>query len=512
MGFLLDKNSTISAYLMNQERKNIFFLPIISIIILGAICYAGSLNGKFILDDELLVKENALIANRAGPGTFLSTNIMAGAGMVSAFYRPLQMITYALDHAIWDLNPFGYHITNIFIHILTALCIYWLINILYNDNKLSFLTAALFVVHPMHTEAVSYISGRADPLSALSMLLCAIIYIKQVKLGRAGVSGCALLILTYVLALLSKEMSVVLPLLLLLYHFVFKKKVRWPAFVSLLSVLAVYLLVRFTYLRDISFPTNIGIDTMLNRIPGFFAAILNYIKLLFVPIPLHMEYGARLFRFADPIVVSGMVVVFNILVFAYTKRNNKVVLFSIGWFFLALLPSANLYKVNAYMAEHFLYLPSIGFFLLAAYVLTNIYNNKRYKIIGLALMVTAILFYSVLTIKQNEYWRDPITFYTRTIEFAPPSANIYYGRGIIYDKKGDYDKAISDYTMAIKIKPDYTDAYNNRGIVHSKMGNYEQAISDYAMAIKIDPDYIPAQKNLIKARKDSGRIAEGHSR
>lgn len=480
-------------------------LSVILIVVLGITVYCNSLNGKFILDDDLLIKDNAFLKNSTPIGGFLTTNIMAGAGLVTASYRPFQIITYKIDYSIWKLNPTGYHLTNMLLHIFVGLCIYWLINILYNDNKLSFATSALFVIHPIHTEAVSYISGRADSLCALFMLLCLIIYTKHMDRDRMGIFNYALLLLAYALALLSKEMSVILPLLLLFYHFVFKKKIRAPEFLSLLGVLAAYIAIRLAYLKPISALPLPGHDAVFDRIPGFFAAMANYIKLLVIPFPLHMEYGTRLFAFTDPIVITGIVITFTILALVYLKRKDRVVLFSAGWFFLTLLPSANLYKINAYMAEHFLYMPSMGFFLLIAYTLTIIYRDERYKALGTILMITVILFYSALTIRQNNYWKDPLTFYDRTLRFAPDSASIYYGRGLLYDKQGDYDLAIADYDRAIRIKPDYVDAYNNRGIVYDKKGDYTQAIADYNRAIRIKPDYAPAHSNLIKTYKKIGK-------
>ncbi|MFA5143331.1 MAG: tetratricopeptide repeat protein [Candidatus Omnitrophota bacterium] len=477
-------------------NRKILSLSIALIIVLGIAAYAGSLGGKFLLDDELLIKNNIFIIHRAGPGIFFTTDIMAGVGMVSAFYRPLQMITYASDHAVWNLNATGYHITSMLLHILVALCIYRMLSILLSDNKLSFLASALFVVHPIHTEAVSYISGRADPLSCLFMLLCFIIYIKEINRDKISLPGYILIPLTYALALLSKETSVILPLLLLFYHFVFKRKIKVLPFVLLLGVFTVYLFIRLIYLRLVLVPMQAGFDTMPGRIPGFFAAMLTYIKLLFLPFPLHMEYRAGLFAFTNPRVIAGIILTFIIIAFAWIKRKNKIILFSIGWFFLGILPVSNLYKISAYMAEHFLYLPSIGFFMLIAYALTGISNNKKYSAAGTVLIIALLSFYLTAAIKQNDYWKTPFAFYDRTLKLVPESESAYYGRGILYDKIGKYDQAIADYDMAILIKPDYTDAYNNRGIVYDKKGEYDKAMADYKKAIRINPDYAPARNNL----------------
>jgi tetratricopeptide (TPR) repeat protein len=370
-----------------------------------------------------------------------------------------------------------------------------MINILYNNNKLSLLTAALFVVHPIHTEAVSYISGRADSLALLCMLLCFIIYIKQVNRDRINIPGYALLLLTYVLALFSKEMSIILPLLLLFYHFIFRKKIKILEFASLLGILAIYVTIRLACLKSALSTPSIGSDTVFDRIPGFFVAILSYVKLLFLPFPLHMEYGSKLFGFTDPRAIMGVIVTFLILAFAYLKRNNKIILFSVGWFFLVLFPVSNLYKINAYMYEHFLYLPSIGFFLLIAYLLTIIYYDKRYKTFGVALIIFCLLFYTVLTIKQNDYWKEPLAFYDRTLKFAPDSARIYNNRGFLYLDKGNYDQAVSDCTRAIQFDSDYAEAYATRGGAYVSKGSYDQAISDCTRAIDLQPNYATAYNN-----------------
>ncbi|MCX5714186.1 MAG: tetratricopeptide repeat protein [Candidatus Omnitrophica bacterium] len=478
-----------------SQNKKVLFISIALIIILGCIAYASSLSGKFVWDDELLIKNNVFIRNLPGIEIFFKTKIFAEGCEATYFYRPLQIVTYALDYAIWKFNVVGYHITNTLLHILVALCIYWLVNILYKDNKLSFLASALFVVHPIHTEAVSYISGRADSLSVFFMLLCFIIYIKQVDRDSISIPSYILLLFTYTLALLSKEMSMILPLLLLFYHFVFRKKIKVVEFLSLLGILAIYTAIRLTYLKSISLSPQFDSDTMFGRLPGFFVAILSYIRLLFLPFSLHMDYGTKLFGFTDPSVLIGIIITITILTFAYLKRNNKVILFSIGLFFLALFPVSNLYKINAYMSEHFLYLPSIGFFILIAYLLIILYNDKRHKALGLTLTIVYLLFYTALTIKQNYYWKEPLAFYDRTIKLAPDSTKAYNNRGILYENKGNHDQAISDWNKAIQITPDYAQAYNNRGSVNAGKGNDDQAIADFDKVIQIKPDYAQAYNN-----------------
>ncbi|GAF76422.1 unnamed protein product, partial [marine sediment metagenome] len=155
---------------MLNNLKNPTILAIVLIIILGFVVYSNSLNGKFIWDDEYLIKNNVYIRSFSYLPKIFSEDIGTGAEKKYYFYRPLQMITYMIDYSLWKLNVRGYHLTNTLLHILAALTIYWLINILFGDRPLSLFASLFFVAHPIHTEAVAYISGRADPLALLFML------------------------------------------------------------------------------------------------------------------------------------------------------------------------------------------------------------------------------------------------------------------------------------------------------------------------------------------------------
>lgn len=186
-------------------KKSTVILSAIVIIILGFAVYANSLNGQFVWDDIHLVKENKFVKDWSNLEKLFKTDIREGAGRRGNAYRPVQMITYMIDYSVWKLNERGYHLTNTILHILVALSIYWIINIIFRDNLVSLLTAALFVVHPVHTEAVSYISGRADPLSFLFMLLAFIFYIKN--LNSRSLIAFICMLLSYVCAILSKESS-----------------------------------------------------------------------------------------------------------------------------------------------------------------------------------------------------------------------------------------------------------------------------------------------------------------
>jgi tetratricopeptide (TPR) repeat protein len=473
-------------------KKHSILISCTLIITLGFVVYANSLSGKFIWDDNNLIKYNTYIKNWSKFPALLGTNIAAGAGKKYSLYRPLQMITYILDYSFWRFDVRGYHLTNILLHILVGLSIYRLINILFTDNLLAALCSILFVVHPIHTEAVAYISGRSDPLALLFLLLCFIFYIKYYHTER--ISFYILMLLTYILALLSRETSLILPLLLLLYHYYFKKKVKSNAFLSILGIVFVYILLRITVFRDLLAGYN---TTLLQRIPGFFVAITNYLRILFLPVDLHMEYGNKLFYFSQPQAMLGIFILLSLMFVIFSKRNsNKLLSFSLSWFLISLLPISNLYPLNAYMAEHWLYIPSIGFFLILAKLICYIFRDKNFKLLAGVFAVLLVFFHSYLTIKQNSYWQEPIIFYERTLVYNPESPRIYNNLANEYNLIGKYEKAIALYEKAIELSPAYVDAYNNFAATYRDLGKQEKTIAFFEKAIAINPRYMQTYINL----------------
>ena len=489
-----------------MENK-IIYRSIVIIIILGLAVYANSLNGKFIWDDEPLVKYNLHLRSWSGIPKIFTQDLGAGTGREYNFYRPLQIFSYRIDYCLWRLEAQGYHLTNILLHILTALAIYWLVNILYDNRLLSLFTGAFFVVHPVHTEAVAYISGRADSLALLFMLLSLIFYIKHLRFKKTSVY--ILSVLSYILALSSRESSLIVPLLLLLYHYTFGKRVAVKRFLPILMVTLLYVVFRVTALSSV-LPDLSPYPPLIQRIPTFFVAMTDYVGLLLLPLNLHMEYGSRLFNFGDLKVITGILIMAALLIYVFKKRRAKgLVFFSISWFLVTLLPVSHVYPLNAYMAEHWLYLPSIGFFLVLAKGFAYIYRAKNFRMFAIVFIITLLAFYSYLTIRQNDYWKEPISFYKKTLEYAPDSSRIHNNLGIAYGAIGKYEDAIISYQKALEFSPDYVNAHYNLGTAYDAIGKREEeAIAAYKKAIELDPDYSAAYNNLGNIYSNMGRNDE----
>ena len=481
-------------------RKTIL-LSAFLIIILGLSVYANTLNNKFVWDDNALVVSNPYIKGWANVGNIFTEDVGAGSGKEFYFYRPLPMMTYLIDYSLWGLNPKGYHLTNIAWHVMAALALYWFLILLFRDNTLSLVTSVFFVVHPIHTEVVTYISGRSDALLLFFILMSFIFYIKHLR--QSGAKFYIGMVLCYTAAIFSKESGLILPVLLLLYHYTFKERVKLKGFLSIVGIAGFYIALRLTLLKGIlSEMPQVG--PALQRVPGFFVAITNYIRLLLLPFDLHMEYGQRLFSPLEPKVFVGMAIILSTVYVLRRYHCNKTVIFSVLWFFISILPVSNIYPLNAYMAEHWLYLPSIGFFLILAEGSRALYQRKRTKGMVVACLISLFVLYSYQTVKQNTFWKDSVSFYTRTLRYVPDSYKANHNLGLVYFGMGKHQEAIALYQKAIETKPDSKIVYNHLGSAYSAVGNKDEAITAFQKAIGLDPKFAPAYYNLGNAYSSIG--------
>ena len=498
-----DKTKTVP-----QKQKAIKPLPktkqshwkfIITILLVGCAVYANALKGDFIWDDNILVVDNIEIKNLDNLNYVLTGNLGGEEfHRVHSSFRPLQTITYMLDYAVWELNALGYHLTNIILHLLVSLTVYGLIITIFANQRLAFLTALLYVVHPVHTEAVTYISGRADPLSTLFLLLAFTFYVKGTEHRWRYIIP---LIMSFILALGARESALILIGLVIIYHLILKRKIIWVPLLTVLAVSGTYIVLRVTETLGQMGLKETASASLLDRIPGFMVALTGYAKMLIFPFHLRMEYGRPVFPWSNPLTIIGLCLLgFLIFIALRTRKQNVIISFGILWFIATILPVSNtLVIVNAFMAEHWLYLPSIGLFLILGLGLTKLYENEKYKKVSLALVIFFVAFMGVRTVQQNTYWREPISFFKRTLKYAPNSARAYSDLGYAYQKLGKQTEAIEAYEKTISLDPYYIDAYNNLGNAYTVTGQPEKAIETLIKAIKFSPDTEFVYYNLASA-------------
>ena len=464
------------------------FIAVAILLIAGAgfLAYINSLGGEFLYDDMLLVVKNIKITSWNNIFHLFRENIYNILGENNSFYyRPILMVTYMMDHSLWNLNPVGYHFTNILLHILSAITLFFLLCILFKDKLLSFLASIFFVTCPIHTEAVSYISGRADPLSALFIFAAFISYL--LSLDSDNVRAYIIMSVCYICALLSKESSLIFPALIFLYHYIFKGKINRKGVALVMAIFFTYLFLRIVFRGPSLVSDTVNVAPFLDRVPTFFTAIAAYIRLLFVPYPLHMGYGYRQFYWHNPSVITGVIIVLLSALYVYKNRGKSgdLVSFSILWFFVTLLPQSNLFPINAYMSEHWLYLPSIGFFLILGDCVLVL--MKKVRTAAIIYTVTILLFSSYVTARQNEYWRNCIAFYERTIKYSPHCGRSYNNLGAVYLTRRDPEMAIKILKKAVMIDPSCSDSYINLGIAYTELKKYDLAAQLFKQGLRINP-------------------------
>jgi len=468
-----------------QNNKRVL-LHIILIAIIGFVAYANSLNGKFIWDDYWYIKDNNYIKSWSYIGNMFTENMGAGYADIavpSYFFRPIQGLTYMIDYSLWGLNTFGYHLMNILLHILVVLLLYRLTIKIFESPPLALLAALLYIVHPAHVEAVASIAGRADSLYAAFILTAFILYISLLdSFSRARYF---FMLLCFALSLLSKEAAIVFPLILFSFHYAFKKKMNGVLLLSVFAVLILYLLARPAYLDKITGDT-LSPGMVFQRVPVFFAALANYAKILFFPVGLRVHYGDSMFGFLDKQALLGMLIFIFIIFFSFGRRRKDAMpLFCAAWFFCFLLPATNIIKINdSFLKEHWLYLSSFGFFLILARGLLALKN--KYRVFGSCLIAAVIAFYGFCTVKQNEYWKDPVIFLKRSLQYSPGYPVFYSELGREYENMGKFREAIEYYKQAIAINPELPGAYANLAIAFEKTGDQESAIKAYRHAQKVN--------------------------
>jgi len=481
------------------------WLTVAVIILIGIAVYLTSLSGEFIWDDIHFISDNTYLRSPSYLPLILTGDVAAGSGEVYNYYRPLTTVTYLFDFSFWRLNPVGYHISGILLHILVGVALYFFLLLLFRDPLVALIAALLYIVHPIQTETVAYISGRPDSLAVLCMMACFIAYVKQQASG--SIPLLILAIFLYLLAILSRENSVVLPGLLILYHISFRKKIRFYGFLPIAVLAGVYIVLRALLMDKAIIPT-----TLIERLPGFFFALTGYLRLILLPVDLHQEYGFLLFPADGLRVLAGIMIAAGGLILAiwcWMRRKGNIFFFSVFWFFISISPVSGVYPIKAYIAEHWLYLPSIGIFTVLAAGYAFLIRRGRYRVPVIVLGTVCILFYGILTAKQNRYFHEPLTFYERTLAYTPTSARMHNNLGNIYFTGGRIEDAIKSYRKAIKLEPGYPNPYNNLGNVFYRSGDYDKAAPLFIQAIKLNPGYGAAYNNLGIIYCRRGETEEG---
>ena len=460
------------------------------IVTVGFLLYLPSLFGPFLWDDEDFVYANQYVKEFRIDKFFIDSQT-AGRGKLSNYYRPIPQIAYATTHSIFGFNPFWFHLLNVLVHIGAACTVLAFFKIFLKTgedkaNSIPFLISLFFLIHPVQTEAVSYISGLSDPLFVLFGFLSLSFF--MLRDDRKNMIPLSLFF--FALSLLSKETGLVfLPLIFLLNW-----KKSWPFVIAAGS----YLWYHFTFINSFDINSAWGntpyANSVLTRLSTFIQNIFLYVQLLIFPKELFMERDYSIVIQKNIFNIYSIVFVIINVVLLLVIRKSKILLFYFFAFYISFIPSTGLVLINGIFYEHFLYLPMVFFF---AFIIILLPKNKLllYCFIGL------LVLFSVRNIVRQFDWNDSIRFYSQTLERAPKSLRIINGLGMAYAEKGEFDNAIRQYSKIIRLNPNVPNAYHNIANIYAAQGKINEAEQNYLKALEVDPTFLfsrQALDNLLK--------------
>ncbi len=463
-------------------------MAILLIGIVGLV-YVNSLGNAFHFDDEHSIVENPHIRQLKNIPTFFTTPQMFSRTSGSEMYRPFLLVSYALNYRLASYDVRGFHVVNIFIHLVCVVLVYQLFCFFSPTAKEWAWFAALgWGIHPLTAEPVNYISSRSESLAALFYLASVLLYVRQ----RQGVAW--LSVLCFIGGLLSKSVVITLPLMLLLYEACCGQCLRfarWRQHVLYWVVAGGYLFATGRLIHEalIDAPVRdfkIQLATQLK-------AALYYLKLMIIPHSLSVEHAFHeaLDPFSLTPILAGFCLVSILLAgWIWRAKLDRETIFWCAWIVLSLMPTF-VVPLNLLISERRLYIPLIGLFGLFM-LLRKISTVARGRWIGIVLLMG----FGILSFQRNQVWANEKSLWLDACVKGPTMVRPYVRLGGVWRREGRIDLAEQAYHQALILDPENVAAHNNSGNIKRDQGDLYGAEQAYLQALKIAPAYPEAQINL----------------
>jgi hypothetical protein len=562
-----------------------WLFPLI-IIVFAFIIYGNSIRNDYSLDDVIVTAVRSDNNSRiqegiAGiPGLFTSRYL--DAKQQNYGYRPLVLTTFAIEYQFFKRNPHVSHFINLLIYAFTCILLFFILSNLFSSYHkiLPFLTTLLFIAHPLHTEVVDSIKNR-DELMVFLFGLCSLHYVlKYFDTKKLWLIFISLLFLF--LALLSKETAIIfLPVIPLTIYF-FKPVKLSKIIIAILIVLLTYIIYFFIkrfLLHTAPTASRLFIFTenplfyehhMLKRFFPALFILLYYLKLFLFPYPFCSYYGYDTITMAgwtNPWVWVSLIIYLGLAVYALINIQKKsIISFGILFYLIGIVPFSNFLKpAPGIVAERFTYTASLGFCIVVAFFLLNIFKIpfeakaiiKKFKTQFVVVIIIILGLYSSLTISRNYDWKDVMTLYSSDLKHFDESYNLHYlfvtnlklqinktSPGTLRDQMinelmehqrriaelvsrdiakypkdyisrnnlgdiyanylNDQNSAQPFFRQAISVKPDYTEAYLNLAYSYEKSNNIDSAIYYYNKTLKLDSSFSFVYSRLFEIYTNKG--------
>lgn len=510
--------------------KKQHLLACFSIIGVSFLIYLNSFSAPFQFDDYMNLSENKSMRVQ----TLSPSELYRVVKPYPNYLRPIPFLTFALNYYFGKTNVFGYHLVNVLVHAVAGIALYFFLYLTLNLVSSTphsplptpysplpitpLLISLLWLAHPVQTQAVTYIVQRMTSMATMFYLLSLVFYIKgRLSMGYSSANRNPRIATTYFIASSlfaffsfgSKEISITLPLTIILYEaFFFRKpggqrkrgRMLTLILLGIAFAVVVYAIFRGRFPTKVVFSGEIlrGVNALyperlINEIP----VLVHYLTLLLLPLPSRLVFDYDFTVFPPLTIAFSAILLLGILVYALSiRRKNPLLSFFLLWFPLttALEAGATLYRAELAF-EHRLYLPSVGLITAGVLLLERWTNviEEALKIkwrIFLPFILVLLLFCSIWTIKRNVVWKDELTLWEDTVRKAPGNPRARTNLGLTLFKRGKLNEAIEELEKALKLG-NYGKTHYILAMVLAEKGDTKRALEEYRIAELVGEHYCP---------------------
>lgn len=481
---------------MNKSKTLLLFSFLLILITYSS--FAPALKSDFVnYDDPHYVYENPLIKELT-----LKNTEKIFTTRTSDLYVPLVLLSYTVEHYFFKIDPKGYHLTNIVLHLLNCLLVLFLTWLLTKNLFITMTVSGLFALHPLHVESVAWITERKDVLYALFYLLAILFY--HLYKESTNKKYYILAIAVFILSCFSKAMAVTLPAILILYDYFYLQKRSWKMIIDKIPFFIISLIFIIVALKTMQLEGR-GTEglqyTVFDKIVAGCYGLFFYLQKAIVPSYLSVIYpypvknGSSLpfIYLISPLILG---VIFWLIFFF--KKSTAIIKACFLFFLISILPVLQIVPNTFTVAsDRYFYLPSLGLFGIAAYLLNTLLEQKKIKSSFAWISISIVLLiFSISTYNRCKVWTNSITLFTDVIKNYPTSDIAYGNLGLAYNNKGDFKTAVPLLQKAVALNPKNSEVLNNYGWALSATGQYEQAIAQFNSSIAIYPRQAKTYINL----------------
>lgn len=484
----------------HTTKTLIRLLPYIIIILTTVFAYSNIFTNQLVGDDHDFITNWTLTRSWSNlPQLLIGATPPGNEGV----YRPIRSLAYFFMYQLFDTQPLPYHIFSLSIHIITSILVYQLSYLLLKHKSATLITALLFATHPIHIESITYITSSFDALGFLFFFGSIVAFIQSFNSKKYHLYSISLFLAS--LAFFTEELTLSLPLILHLWIYLYHQKIK--PIKPFYFIAAMYVLIRTFLLHSLkrgdygylagSFPLTLQ---------ATFKAFLLYLKLHLLPLNLSLDHtispGISTFvppilntdaalnqSLTDPTLILSLILITILLILAFKLHHRSpLISFTIGWFFLALLPVSNLIPIYTPMREMYAYIASFAF-CLAVGVFFHYLCQKKYfpKTIIALPFILFIIWFGVLTYQHNQVWQSEITLWQYTAQHSPQNPIVLYKLGSAYQQDNQLDSALETYHQSIRYNPNLSFVYFNIGNIYQSQNQFDQATEAYSQAYQLDP-------------------------